>query len=201
MHPPGRPAAVIASRRTRLFAAPDLRAFRRAIADCLDWGSPWNLRASMVLVPSRAAAEQLRWTLEQRLLADRAAVVLPHVVTRDELYAELHRRLGDAPPRLGGIERLVCGRAAAEEVRAAGVEPPFKLHPGLVDRLLALYDELRRRGRGVDAFERVLVETLEPSRDVDRGARRMLRQTRFLAGSFRAYERRVAASGRRIPSS
>ena len=183
-------------RRTRLFTTPDLPAFRRAIADCLDWTRSWDLRSSMVLVPSRAAADQLRWTLEQRLLEQQAALVLPCVVTRDELYAELHRRLGDAPPRLGGIERLVCGRAAAEEVRAAGVEPPFKLRPGLVDQFLGLYDELRRHLREVEAFERVLVDTLEPSRDLDRGARRMLRQTRFLAGMFRAYERRVAGSGR-----
>ena len=150
----------------------------------------------MVLVPSRAAAGQLRWTLEQRLLARRAAFVPPPLLTREELYAELHRRLGEAPPRLGAVERLVCGRAAAEEVRASGVEPPFNLRPGLVDELLGLYDELRRNRREVDGFERVLVETLEPSRDIDRGARRMLRQTRFLAGMFRAYERRVAASGR-----
>jgi len=39
------------------------------------------------------------------------------------------------------------------------------------------------------------VDTLEPSNEVDRGARRMLRQTRFLAAMFRAYERRVEASG------
>ena len=185
-----------APRRIRLFRAADLPAFRRAIADCLDGTGSWDLRSSMVLVPSRAAADQLRWTLEERLLARRTVLVLPCVVTRDELYAELHRRLGDAPPRLDGIERLVCGRAAAEEVRAAGVEPPFKLRPGLVDEFLGLYDELRRHQRDVEAFERVLVETLEPSRDLDRGARRMLRQTRFLAGMFRAYERRVAASGR-----
>ena len=150
----------------------------------------------MVLVPSRASAEQLRWTLEERLPADGAALVPPCLATRDELYAELHRRLGDAPPRLGAIERLVCGRAAAEEVRASGVEPPFKLRPGLVDQFLGLYDDLRRHRREVEAFERLLVEALEPSRDLDRGARRMLRQTRFLAGMFRAYERRVAASGR-----
>ena len=184
-----------ASPRIRLFGAPDLPSFRLAIAGCLDWDRSWQLRASMVLVPSLAAAGQLRWTLEQRLLAERAAIALPLVVTRDGLYAELHRRLGGAPPRLGPAERLVCGRAAAEEVRASGVEPPFNLRPGLVDELLALYDELRRNRREVDAFERVLVEALEPSRDLDRGARRMLRQTRFLAGMFRAYERRVAASG------
>ena len=185
-----------ASPRIRLLNAPDLPSFRLAIADCLDWSRPWDLRASMVVVASRAAAGQLRWTLEQRLLARRAAFVLPPLVTRDGLYRELHRRLDEAPPRLGAVERLVCGRAAADEARASGVEPPFNLRPGLVDELLGLYDELRRNRREVDAFERVLVETLEPSRDLDRGARRMLRQTRFLAGMFRAYERRVAASGR-----
>ncbi len=189
-------AAVTVRPRTRLFGAPDLPAFRRAIADCLDWDGSWDLRSSAVLVPSRAAADQLRWTLEERLLAERTAFVPPRVVTRDGLYAELRRRLGGAPPGLGGIERLVCGRAAAEEVRAAGAEPPFRLRPGLVDEFLGLYDELRRRRRDVDAFERALVEALEPSRDLDRGARRMLRQTRFLAGMFRAYERRVAGSGR-----
>ncbi len=185
-----------ASPRIRLFSTPDLPSFRLAIADCLDWNRSWDLRASMVLVASRAAAGQLRWTLEQRLLAQRAAFVLPPLVTRDGLYAELHRRLVEAPPRLGAVERLVCGRAAADEARASGVEPPFNLRPGLVDEFLGLYDDLRRNRRDVDAFERVLVETLEPSRDLDRGARRMLRQTRFLAGMFRAYERRVAASGR-----
>ena len=179
-----------------MFSAPDLPAFRRAIADCLDRGGAWDLCSSVVLVPSRAAADQLRWTLEEGLRAEGDAFVPPRVATRDDLYAELHRRLGDAPPRLGAIERLVCGRAAAEEVRASGVEPPFKLRPGLVDQFLGLYDDLRRRRREVEAFERLLVEALEPSRDLDRGARRMLRQTRFLAGMFRAYERRVAASGR-----
>ena len=187
---------MITPRRTRLLDAPDLPAFRRVLADCLDWDGPWDLRSSVVIVPSRAAADQLRWTLEQRLLEERTAFAPPCVATRDGLYAELHRRLGGAPPRLGGIERLVCGRAAAEEARASGVEPPFKLRPGLVDRFLGLYDELRRHRRDVDAFERLLTEALEPSRDLDRGARRMLRQTRFLAGMFRAYERRAAASGR-----
>ena len=185
-----------APRRTRLFSAPDLPAFRRAIAGCLERDGVWDLRASLVVAPSRAAAGQLRWTLEQRLLAERTAFAPPPIVTRDGLYAELHRRLGGAPPRLGEVERLVCGRAAAEEARAAGAEPPFRLRPGLVDQLLGFYDELRRHGRDVDVFERTMVEALEPVRDLDRGARRLLRQTRFLAAAFRAYERRVAASGR-----
>lgn len=154
------------------------------------------MAASVVLVPSRAAAQQLRWTLEHLLLGRHPALLLPRLATREELYAELHRRAGDVPPRLSAIEQLVCGRAAADEVLAAGVEPPFKLRPGLVAEFLALYDELRRRHRTVDALERLFVEALEPSAAVDRGARRMLRQTRFLVEMFRVYERRVASTGR-----
>ena len=66
-----------ASPRIRLHSAPDLPSFRLAIADCLDWNRSTDLRASMVVVASRAAAGQLRWSLEQRLLAQRAAIVLP----------------------------------------------------------------------------------------------------------------------------
>ena len=150
----------------------------------------------MVLVPSRAAADQLRWTLERLALERDTAVLLPRLLTRDELYGELHRRAGDVAPVLRPIERLVCLRAAADEAVASGVEPPFKLRPGLVAEFLALYDELRRRQRTVDAFERLLVEELEPSAELDRGARRMLRQTRFLVAMFRAYERRVSSTGR-----
>ena len=149
-----------------------------------------------MLVPSRAAADQLRWTLERLALERDTAVLLPRLLTRDELYVELHRRAGDVAPVLSPIERLVCGRAAADEALALGAEPPFKLRPGLVAEFLVLYDELRRRQRTLDAFERLLVEEIEPSADLDRGARRLLRQTRFLVAMFRAYEQRVSSSGR-----
>ena len=123
-------------------------------------------------------------------------MLLPRLLTRDELYAELHRRARDVAPLLSPIERLVCGRGAADEALASGVEPPFKLRPGLVAEFLAFYDELRRRQRTLDTFERLLVGELEPSAELDRGARRMLRQTRFLVAMFRAYERRVSVTGR-----
>ena len=187
---------MITPRQTRLHNTPDLLTFQQTIVGCLDTTTPWDRRASVVLVPSRAAADQLRWTLERLALERNTAVLLPGLVTRDELYAELHRRAGDAPPLLSPIERLVCGRAAADEALASGVAPPFKLRPGLVAEFLVLYDELRRRQRTVDAFERLLVEELEPSAELDRGAGRMLRQTRFLVAMFRAYERRVSATGR-----
>ena len=187
---------MITPRQSRLYNTPDLPTFQRTIAGCLDGSTPWNRRASVVLVPSRAAADQLRWTLERLVLERDTAVLPPRLLTRDELYAELHRRAGDVAPVLSPIERLVCGRAAADEALASGIEPPFKLRPGLIAEFLALYDELRRRLRTVDAFERLLVEELEPSAELDRGARRMLRQTRFLVAMFRAYQRRVLSTGR-----
>ena len=46
----------------------------------------------------------------------------------------------------------------------------------------------------VARFEELLEETLERDAELDRGAARMLRQTRVLARTFRSYERRVADS-------
>lgn len=188
--------ALITPRQTRLYNTPDLPTFQRTIAGCLDGPTLWNRRASVVLVPSRAAADQLRWTLERLAFERDTAVLLPHVLTRDELYTELRGRAGDVAPVLTPVERLVCGRAAAADALALGVEPPFKLRPGLIVEFLAFYDELRRCQRTVDAFERLLVAELEPSAELDRGARRMLRQTRFLVAMFRAYEQRVVSAGR-----
>ena len=187
---------MITPRQTRLYNTRDLLTFQQTIVGCLVGPSQWNRRASVVVVPSRAAADQLRWTLERLALEQDTAVLLPCLLTRDELYDELHRRAGALPPLLGPIERLVYGRAAADEALASGVEPPFKLRPGLVAEFLAFYDELRRRQRTIETFERLLVEELEPSAELDRGARRMLQQTRFLAALFRAYERRVSSTGR-----
>ena len=187
---------MITPRQIRLYNTPDLPTFQRTIAGCVGGVTPWDRPALVVLVPSRAAADELRWTLERLVLERDTALLAPRLLTRDELYADLHRRAGDVAPMLRPIERLVCGRAAAADALASGVEPPFKLRPGLVAEFVALYDELRRREQTVDAFERVLVGELEPSAELDRGARRMLRQTRFLAAMFRAYERRVASTGR-----
>ncbi len=187
---------MITPRDTRLFSCADLPTFQRTIVACLAEIGPWGRRDSVVLVPSHSAADQLRWTLEECALDADPVQVWPLVLTRDEFYAELHRRTDTPAPRLNAIERLVCGRAAADEALAAGMDPPFRLRPGLVSEFLGLYDELRRRQRSVDTFERLLVEELDPNAEFDRGARRMLRQTRFLAAMFRAYERRVLASGR-----
>ena len=187
---------MITPRQTRLYSTPDLSTFQQTIAGCLDGPTTWHRRDAVVLVPSGAAAAQLRWTLERSVLGRETALLLPLLLTRDDFYAELHTRAGGMAPVLSPIERLVCGRAAADAALADGVEPPFKLRPGLVAEFLGLYDELRRRGRTVDVFERLLIGELEPSVELDRGARRMLRQTRFLVAMFRAYEQRVSSTGR-----
>ena len=61
--------------------------------------------------------------------------------------------------------------------------------------MLALYDHLRRLGRTVDDFDRLLTGELEPAADSDRGAAQLLEQTRFLAAAFRGYEVRLQDGG------
>jgi hypothetical protein len=71
--------------------------------------------------------------------------------------------------------------ASADEAVAAGAVPPFDVRPGLVAEMLRFTIQLRRQGRSVDRFEELLVESLG---DTDRGAARLLDQTRFLATAF-----------------
>ena len=107
----------------------------------------------------------------------------------------MHARLATPPRRLSDLEREVLLNAAAREVAASEVEPPFRLRAGLLVEMLGLYDDLRRRDSSVDNFERVLVRELQRDADDDRGAARLLKQTRFLAATFRGYEARRDATG------
>jgi RecB family exonuclease len=177
---------VITPRRTRLLRAPTLAAFQRAIADTVA-GCGGGPAPAAVLTPTREAARQLRRTL------DAAGVDRPRaaLVTRSEWYEWLRERLDSCPRVLTAVEREVVAAAAAADAAAAGAAPPFRLRPGIVAALLAFYDQLRRHRRSVDAFERLLVDELEPSAEFDRGARRLLLQTRFLVAAFRAYDRRL----------
>jgi hypothetical protein len=180
---------------TRLLRAADLRAMQRTIASVLPPGLA--ARQSAVIVPTRSAAEQLRRTIENRLLqGPDAACVLPDLITRDELYVRLHERLPQAPPLLTEFERDVLLRLAAEDAQKEGIEPPFRLRPGLLSAILLFYDELRRRGRTIDSLDRHVRIPLEAGHDTDRGARHLLAQTMFLSATFAAFERRVADSER-----
>ena len=191
---------MITPRQTRLVRVAGLRAFQAAIAEAACDGPVAACRARAVIVPTRAASHELRRTIE-RLWLPRdprpgAALALPDLVTRDDWYGLLHGRLAGAPPRASEFEREVLFGRAAREAAEAGAPPPFPLRPGLVVEMLALYDELRRRHKTIEAFRRLLLTSLEPSADIDRGAARLLAQTRFMAEAFLAYERLIAASGR-----
>jgi ATP-dependent helicase/nuclease subunit B len=184
---------VITPRRTQLVRVPDLHAFRRAITSLtreaqansernnLESGT-LNPGPIVVVVPTRGAARQLQAMLDG-----------PDLVTRDELYDRLHGRLASPPRRLGAIERDVMAQAAARAAARVGAELSFQLRPGLIAELLRFYDHLRRQSQHVKRFEE-LIDGALGSDDVDRAAERMRRQTRFLADTFRDYERRVRES-------
>jgi len=189
---------VITPRQTRLFRAADLRTYQHTIRHLAGHRDILRLRDCGVIVPSEAAADQLRRTIENRHLqstssSDRA-VCLPQILTRSGWYDAMHSRLPAPPRRLGDLEREVILSAAAREVVAGGTTAPFRLRAGLLVEMLALYDDLQRRGTSVDAFERLVARDLERDADLDRGAERLLRQTRFLAAAFRGYESRRDAA-------
>jgi RecB family exonuclease len=112
-------------------------------------------------------------------------------VTRDELYVNLHARLATPGRLLSPVERECLMHAAAA---ARAVDLPFELRPGLVAEMIRFYDQLRRQSQSVKRFEELMREALGGGDGIDRGADRLLRQTHFLAESFRAYERAVEAA-------
>ena len=190
---------MITPRRTRLLRVPDLPEFRRAIGALVRAAGPSSL---LVVVPTHGAGRQLR-----RLSPETA----PHVfVTRDQMYDRLHERLTGAPRRLASLERDGMAQAAAataaRSLAAAGEidrragDPvpglPFRLRPGLVAEILRFYDQLRRQSQQVKRFEELIEQALGgPEAAGDRGGARLLQQTRFLARTFREYERLVRDSG------
>ena len=180
---------------TRLIRARDLRAFRDAAISLACDGSPLDARDRVVVVPTRAAAAHLRDGIEARTCAGSGAVIVPDLVTPRELAERLAERL-DTPWRmLTGAEREALLGSACRATRAAGHEPPFEIRPGLIAEILRFYDELRLRRNTVDDFERRALYLLEPGASTDRGAERLVSQTRFLAAAFREFERRLAEHG------
>ena len=177
---------MITPRATRLIRTADPRSFQRAIAASIPREAV-AAASSAVLVPTRGAAEELRRTLERVPLA-----VFPDIVTRDEWYERMRERLAGPPPALSTFDREVLLRRCANAAHASGAEPPFNLRAGLIAGILGLYDELRRRHRSVADFDRLMTGALEPGAEYDRGAQRLLAQTRFLAATFDAFEAALA---------
>jgi len=187
---------VITPRRTRLHRASNLRAFQRAIRTLTDHASLPALRDSAVIVPSRAAADELRRTLENRAFGTRqtqdAALALPQIVTRDGWYDLMHSRLPAISRRASELEREVILGAAAREIER-DKRPPFRMRAGLIVAMLAFYDDLRRTNVPVERFETAMLEDLTRDVSTDRGAARLADQTTFLAATFRRYQDRLAA--------
>ena len=178
----------ITPRRTRLVRVPDLQTYRRALTH-LSVPSDFSAAHSrVVLVPTRGAASLVNAQVQKA--SGSPAAPLPHVLTRDELYDLLNDRLPDPLPRLTAYARDAMMQSAAREASSA-VNP----RPGLVAEMLRFYDQLRRQGKNITRFEELLIDTLSKEADFDRGAERLLAQTRILVGAFHGYERRVAGSG------
>jgi len=159
-------------------------------------GSPLHARDRIIVVPTRAAASLLLRTIEDAVLdASTRALVLPDLVTPRELVTRLGERLGHSRQALTPAEREVLLGVACRAAQEHGNAPPFHLRPGLIAEVLHLYDELKHRQNSVDDFERRALAVLEPGAASDRGAERLVRQTRFLAAAFRDFERRSAECG------
>jgi RecB family exonuclease len=187
---------VITPRRTRLVRVPDLHAFRQAVVDFACEGAPLDARDRLIIVPTRAAAAYLLRSIEDRHLATDAAVVLPDVVTQGELVARLGQRLRRCGAPLTGPEREVLAGVACRAAIDEGNGPPFRLRPGLIAEVVAFYDALRHNLKNVDAFERLALGALEPAAVHDRGAERLVRQTKFMVAAFRHFERLIEQTGR-----
>ena len=183
---------MITPRHTRLVRAADLRAFQRAIFECLPREAA-AARMCAVLVPTRSAADELRRTVAA-LDSGAATRADAEFLTRDDFYDALRERLPGSPAALSPFDREVLLRRAARAAHVAGAEPPFNLRPGLIREILALYDDLRRHHRTVADFERLMAGTLEPVAGIDRGAARLLAQTRFLSATFAEFEREATAA-------
>jgi RecB family exonuclease len=178
-----------------LVRARGLAAFRRALVDASLRGHPLAARRRVVLLPTRAAAELLRQTVEDAVAArGRAGALLPDFVTREDWLRRVHAALPGAPPLLTRLEReVIIDRAARHTVqRSRTGRPPFQLRPGLLAAMLDFYDDLKRRQRTVRRFARVLFQELGAERGTDRGSEELVDQTCFLGFTFLAYERLLA---------
>jgi RecB family exonuclease len=153
--------------------------------------------AGIVVIPNASAAR-----LVHAQMAQRGVLTVPRCLGRDGLYDFLQATLPDPKPRLSVSDRealmRTCLRRAREEgdstLAPEGPMQTMELRPGLIAEVLRLYDQLRRQRQSVGRFEELLEEALARDAEFDRGAARLLQQTRTLAAAFRAYEALTAES-------
>jgi RecB family exonuclease len=186
---------VITPRATRLVRVPDLHHFRDALSALACGGTPFETRDRLILVPTHAGAAHLIRSIEHRAFGTVDAIALPAFATRDEIYARFAERLPEPPPILTGAQREALLGSACRAAIAGGVEPPFRLRPGLVAEILRFFDTLHRNEKDIASFERLALGMLEPGASDDRGAERLVRQTRFLVDAFERFEQQGDAAG------
>lgn len=209
---------MITPRRTRLVRVPDLHTFRRGIVH-LARSEPGS-EPAVVIVPTSGAKRQLarqfggtavptlltrdelyEWLHERLPRASR----LLSALERDSLIQAAARDAADAiraasdgrPDRSDPTGDDLDETSPSDVDLTAEViasELPFRLRPGLVAEMLRFYDQLRRQSQRLERFNELIEETLGGTTG-DRGADRLLAQTRFLTEAFRAYERRAGTSG------
>ena len=186
---------MITPREARLVRVATLQMFREAVMTLACAGPASAVRDRIVVVPTRAAAAHLLRAIEDSHIAAGQAIVLPEFVTRAELVRTLADRLPPANGPLTDAEREVLLAVAARSAAGTGFDPPFKLRPGLIAEMLRFYDELRWYRNSIDEFERRALDRFEPGAEHDRGAARLVRQTTFLAATYREFERRSVDAG------
>lgn len=186
---------MITPRWTRLVRTTTLAAFRRAAAELACEGAPLDTRDRLVVVPTRAAASLLITGLERQKLSASGAMLHPEFITSRELPIRFAERaepslMGSRPEAREILMGVAC-RVAAE----GGHPPPFHLRPGLIAEVLEFYDALARRRKDIATFERLALGRLEAGAEYDRGAERLVRQTRFLVSAFTAFEQLSSERG------
>ena len=117
---------------------------------------------ALVIVPNRAAVRQIDRTVS------RSPDGGPRFLTRDELYDELHARLG-GPRRLTAFEREAIAQSAAVQAANAAPELPFRVRPGLVAEMLKFYDHLRRQSQAAARFGELIEQAIGTDTSSDRG--------------------------------
>ena len=169
-----------------------MHAFRRILSVLWEARGGAGQEPPLVIVPTQGAARQLRRTLERTGGSPLSDEACANLVTRDQLYERLHARLQRPPRRLTVFEREAVAQAAAIEASTGDATAlPFQLRPGLVAEILRFYDQLRRQSQQAGRFAELIEEAVGAATPIDTGAERILQQTRFLARTFHAYERRV----------
>jgi RecB family exonuclease len=150
-----------------------------------------RLPTRVVIVPTRAAAAELQRTLVSNGVKAGSELTFS---TRDDLYSALHTRLAQPLRLLTAFERDAMMEAAALEAANEVRDLPFTVRPGLIVEIVRFYDQLRRQSQTARRFDELISDSLGVDL-ADRGAERLLRQTKFLARTFAGYEERTVGSG------